>query len=91
MSTPAKKPDPIFVDAGGNTFRFDPPASLTGYVRIMLMTENQFNDQGEFVSPGQRVEIWVDLKAGKHISDALAYACNIDLQTMMGTNNGTPP
>lgn len=63
---------PIFIDLGGNTARVDPQKTPTAYVRLQLITQQDYDDAtGEVVSLPQVMEVYLSVDQADALADAL--------------------
>ena len=62
---------PVFVDLNGNTARVDPQRSVTGYIKLSIVTEQASDDAGNVTHRGQVAEVWMKPAQADALAEAL--------------------
>ena len=62
---------PVFVDLNGSTARVDPQRGGTGFIKFSVFTEAGYSDEGNLVSRGQVVEVYIKPAHADALAEAL--------------------
>ncbi len=62
---------PVFVDLNGSTARVDPQRGTTGYIKLSVITEQTYDEEGNIVNRGQVAEIYIKPVQAALLAEAL--------------------
>lgn len=78
MPEPKPKP-PMFMDLNERTVRINPQRGDSPYITMIIMSDAQYNDHGDLVTPARYDNYWMTLEDAKNLGNLLLAQTVLEL------------